>query len=62
MAWLNLREVYHMPQAGSPLIDAATPACATRDQRYTLRPDACDIGAVEYDGLLPRGYLPLIIK
>ncbi len=53
---------YHMPQAGSPLINAATPACATHDQRGALRPDACDIGAVEFDGLLPRAYLPLTVK
>ncbi len=53
---------YHMPQTGSPLINAATPACATRDQRGALRPDACDIGAVEFGGLLPRAYLPMAQK
>ena len=53
---------YHMPQVGSPLINAATPTCATRDQRGALRPDACDIGAVEFGGLLPRTYLPMLQK
>jgi len=53
---------YHMPQAGSPLINAAVPACAIRDQHYALRPDACDIGAVEFGGLLPRVYLPMLQK
>jgi len=53
---------YHLPQAGSPLINAAVSPCSPTDQRYALRPDACDIGAVEYGGLLPRNYAPLIIK
>jgi predicted outer membrane repeat protein len=53
---------YHLPQAGSPLINAAVTPCSPSDQRYALRPDACDIGAVEYGGLLPRDYAPLIIK
>jgi hypothetical protein len=30
------------------LINAATLARSTHNQRHTLRPDACDIGAVEY--------------
>lgn len=53
---------YHLPQAGSPLINKAVSPCSPTDQRYALRPDACDIGAVEYGGLLPRDYVPLIIK
>ncbi len=52
---------YHMPQAGSPLINAAL-GCSPRDQRHVLRPDACDSGAVEYGGLLPRVYVPWMVK
>jgi len=52
---------YHMPLTGSPLINAAT-GCPTLDQRGAMRPDACDIGAVEYGGLIPQAYMPLIIK
>jgi len=36
----------------SPLINTAVPPCSPRDQRGASRPDACDIGAVEYGGLL----------
>jgi hypothetical protein len=38
----------HLPDAGSPVIDAGT-ACGSEDQRGTARPrgGACDIGAVE---------------
>jgi predicted outer membrane repeat protein len=53
-----------LPQAGSPLIDAADPAlCPALDQRGVARVDACDIGAVEYE---PPGpgvlYLPVAIR
>jgi hypothetical protein len=53
---------YHAPQPGSPLINHAGPGCSPTDQLYALRPDACDIGAVEFDGLLPRIFVPLISK
>jgi predicted outer membrane repeat protein len=61
---------FHLPLAGSPLINTGPGACPARDQRGALRPDACDIGAVEFGGLLPvptppNGgtiYLPLILK
>ena len=52
---------YHMPLAGSPLINAGF-NCPEHDQRGAVRPDACDIGVVEYGGLLPRVYVPLIFK
>ena len=52
---------YHMPLAGSPLIDAGS-NCPALDQRGASRPNTCDIGAVEYGGLLPRAYIPLIVK
>jgi len=52
---------YHMPLAGSPLIDAGS-NCPALDQRGASRPNTCDIGAVEYGGLLPRAYIPLVVK
>ena len=52
---------YHMPLAGSPLINAGF-NCLERDQRGALRRDACDIGAVEYGGIVSLVYLPLMIK
>ena len=52
---------YHPPLAGSPLINGAA-NCPTLDQRGASRPDACDIGAVEYGGLAWFTYLPLIKK
>ena len=54
--------LFHMPQPGSPLINHGGPACALTDQRYGLRPDACDIGAIEFGGLLPRVFIPLLRK
>ena len=53
---------YHMPQADSPLLNAAAAGCTDRDQRYALRPNACDIGAVEFGGLAFRVYTPLLLK
>jgi predicted outer membrane repeat protein len=50
---------YRMPLAGSPLINAGS-NCPARDQRGAFRPDACDIGAVEYGGRLPLVFLPII--
>ncbi len=52
---------YYPPLAGSPLINAAA-NCPTLDQRGALRPDTCDIGAVEYGGLAWNNFLPLIKK
>jgi hypothetical protein len=45
---------YNLPLPGSPLINHGPQSCAPTDQRGALRPDACDIGAVEFGGLLPR--------
>jgi predicted outer membrane repeat protein len=52
---------YHMPQAGSPLINQGF-NCLERDQRGAVRPDQCDIGAVEFGGRLPMAYLPLMLR
>lgn len=65
---------YHLPLAGSPLINLGPGTCPERDQRGALRVGICDIGAVEYDGPLPPDtpinlppfvhplYLPLILR
>jgi hypothetical protein len=50
---------YHMPRAGSPLINAAF-NCPERDQRGAQRPDACDIGAVEFGGIFQISFLPFL--
>jgi predicted outer membrane repeat protein len=55
------KTVYHLPLPGSPLINAAA-NCPTQDQRGAIRPDTCDIGAVEFGGLGSQVYLPLVIK
>ena len=58
---------YRVPQVnpppGSPAIDNGSGRPAT-DQRGAARPvgPACDIGAVEYGALLPRLFLPLVVK
>ena len=54
--------VYYLPAAGSSIIKTARPVCSLRDQRGAIRPDACDKGAVEFGGLLPRVFAPLIRK
>jgi hypothetical protein len=53
---------YHLPVPGSPLINQGGIGCSLTDQRGALRPDACDIGAVEFDGLLPRLFMPLLFR
>jgi hypothetical protein len=56
----------HLPQPGSPAIDGGTGAgCPATDQRGVARTgpgagSACDVGATEYQALLPLLYLPLI--
>jgi hypothetical protein len=54
----------HLPEAGSPLVDAADAAqCPTRDQRGGARVGVCDIGAVEYGASVARAlYLPVILR
>ena len=49
-----------LPQAGSPLINAADPAaCDATDQRDAARRGTCDQGAVEYGAVAFSIYLPL---
>jgi predicted outer membrane repeat protein len=53
----------HLPLAGSPAINGGQCVVGvTVDQRGILRPvgAACDIGGVEYGGIVPRLSLPLI--
>lgn len=56
----------HMPLTGNPAINALPPArCGfSSDQRGAARPAGtnCDIGAVEAGAMLPRLYLPLVIR
>ena len=52
-----------LPQAGSPLIDAADASqCPATDQRSAARVGTCDMGAVEYGAAAFRVYLPLIVR
>jgi hypothetical protein len=53
---------FRLPLVGSPLINLGHSTCPERDQRGALRPNACDIGAVEFGGMLPRLFLPLAIR
>jgi predicted outer membrane repeat protein len=55
------RTSYHMPLAGSPLINAGF-NCLEYDQIGATRPDACDIGALEFGGRLPRAFLPVVVR
>ena len=50
-----------VPQLGSPLIDAGF-NCPLRDQRGAERVGVCDIGAVEFGGLLPMAHIPLVMR
>jgi hypothetical protein len=51
---------FFIPLPGSPLINTVGAYCSPRDQRGALRPDACDKGAIEYRGMLPRVFVPLV--
>ncbi|MBA3468764.1 MAG: right-handed parallel beta-helix repeat-containing protein [Herpetosiphonaceae bacterium] len=52
-----------MPLPGSPVINAGDPAaCPTLDQRGAARVGTCDVGAVEFGAVLPRLYLPLLVR
>jgi len=51
---------YQLPQPGSPLINQIASGCSATDQRFALRIFSCDIGAVEFGGLLPRLFVPLL--
>jgi predicted outer membrane repeat protein len=53
---------FHLPLLGSLLINQGGPGCSAIDQRGATRPDACDVGAVEFGGLLPRIFAPLMRK
>jgi predicted outer membrane repeat protein len=65
---------YHMPLEGSPLINMGPSNCPEIDQRGALRVGPCDIGAVEFGGVLQPGppptlppigqpvFLPIIVR
>ena len=52
---------FHLPLPGSPLLNGGT-NCLPRDQIGALRLDACDIGAIEANGLQPRVYLTTLSR
>ncbi len=53
---------FHMPLTGSPLINAGFD-CPPLDQRGASRIGACDIGAIEYGGIVgSRLSLPLVFR
>lgn len=55
----------HALLAGSPAIDAGSNVgCPATDQRDVARPQdvACDIGAYELQTMIPRVYLPLVLR
>jgi len=54
--------VYYLPLPADSLINSALPVCSARDQRGAARPNACDKGAVELGGLLPRIFAPFVRK
>jgi predicted outer membrane repeat protein len=51
--------VFYLPKPGGDLVNSALPVCSVHDERDAVRPDACDKGAVELGGLLPRIFAPL---
>lgn len=53
---------FQLPNSGSLLIGNGGSGCAASDQRYALRVGACDIGAIQLNGLLPRLFVPLVRK
>jgi hypothetical protein len=53
---------YYTPLPGSPLINKGASNCPTTDQIGATRLDACDVGAIEFGGVLPRAYLPYVLK
>jgi predicted outer membrane repeat protein len=52
---------FHMPLAGSPLIDTGF-NCPAHDQRGASRANTCDVGAVEFGGLVPSAYLAFVAR
>jgi hypothetical protein len=52
---------YFVPQAGSPLIDKGA-NCSTFDQRFAVRFNTCDVGAIEAGGATPRNLLPIVVR
>lgn len=52
---------YYVPQAGSLLIDKGA-NCPTFDQRFALRINTCDVGAIEAGGVTARSLVPIVAK
>ena len=53
---------FHAPLPGSPLINGGASNCPERDQIGATRIGDCDIGAIEFGGLLPRAFMPVVAK
>jgi hypothetical protein len=51
---------FFIPLPNSPLVNTAVPPCSFFDQRGARRLDACDKGAIEYRGVFPMLWLPLV--
>lgn len=64
-AKLNLKvtgfTTFYPPLAGSLLIDKGA-NCPTFDQRFAVRFNTCDVGAVEAGGATPRSLVPIVTK
>jgi hypothetical protein len=62
---LNLKvttfTTFYPPATGSPLIDKGA-NCPAFDQRFALRFNTCDVGAVEAGGLTARSLIPIAVK
>jgi len=52
--------VFRMPNDASLTVGTGGPSCAPTDQRFALRFGACDMGAIQRRGLLPRIFAPLM--
>jgi predicted outer membrane repeat protein len=65
VANLNLKvtgfTTYYPPLAGSQLINKGA-NCPTFDQRFAVRIDTCDVGAIEAGGLTARSLVPIAVR
>jgi hypothetical protein len=55
-------QLHYPPLPGSPLINTGWPDCDPLDELRAQRRDTCDIGAVEFGGLLARLWMPFLAR